>query len=73
MVTGKYPGGHGIIANQFWDQSQGSNQYRGFFDYMDERSTGQIKWWQDADTSFEPIWVTAKNQGVRFSAFLWAR
>lgn len=73
FFVGRYPGTHGIIANQFFDKSKGSDHTRGFFDYMDARSTGQMRWWNDPDVSFEPIWATAKKQGIRFSAFLWAR
>ena len=73
IFAGRYPGTHGIIANQFFDQSKGSSHNRGFFDYMDARSTGEMKWWSDPDASFEPIWVTAKKRGLKFCAFLWAR
>ena len=72
-ITGRYPGTHGIIANQFFDKSQGVDQTREFFDHLDPRSTGHLRWWQDSENTFEPIWVTAKKQGVKFSAFLWAR
>lgn len=71
--TGRYPGAHGIIANQFFDQSQGIEKTRGFFDHLDQRSTKHLRWWQPSEKPFEPIWVTAKTQGVKFSAFLWGR
>ena len=69
FYIGRYPGTHGIIANQFFDRSQGSEYIRGFFDHMDRTSTKNVRWWE----TVEPIWVTAQKQGVKFSAFLWAR
>jgi hypothetical protein len=73
IFAGRYPGTHGIIANQFFDQSQGIDHSRKFFDHMDPHSTGHMQWWSDSEKSFEPIWVTARKQHVKFSAFLWAR
>ena len=73
FFIGRYPGAHGIIANQFFDQSQGIEKTRGFFDHLDQRSTKHLRWWQPSEKPFEPIWVTAKTQGVKFSAFLWGR
>ena len=76
IFVGKYPGTHGIIGNQFWDHKsqtvpyhKSQSQNREFFDYMDENSTGNIKWF----FKHEPIWATAMMQGANFSAFLWAR
>ena len=66
---GRYPETHGIIGNQFWDQSNSQDRSREFFDHMDERTTQKLKWY----STNEPIWVTAKKQHVKFNAFLWAR
>ena len=73
LFAGRYPGTHGIIANQFFDQSQGIDQTREFFDSTDAHSTGHMRWWSDTEKSFEPIWVTARKQNVNISAILWAR
>ena len=69
FIVGRYPGTHGIIANQFFDRSPGSEYPREFFDHMDSSSTKHERWWEGA----EPIWATAQEQGVNISAFLWAR
>ena len=69
FFVGRYPGTHGIIANQFFDRSPGSEYSREFFDHMDSSSTKHERWWEGA----EPIWATAQEQGVNISAFLWAR
>ncbi len=58
-------------------QSQGSNMINSnsrrppvkYFNYEDERTTGEIRWWEKA----KPIWATAKEQGINFTTLLWSR
>ncbi len=81
ITTGMYPGDHGIIGNQFFDPSTPQAGSRGespnnrlsrptaYFDHNDERSTGEVRWWERA----KPIWATAMEQGINFTTLLWGR
>lgn len=60
MATGLHPDHHGIVANEFWDE-------RGKRYSLGDRSAVE-------DPAFykgEPLWNTAKRQGVRTASFYW--
>lgn len=61
IVTGLYPGRHGIIANNFVDRSDGV-----WFRIGDTTAVRQPRWWGG-----EPIWVTAERQGGRAFSLMW--
>ena len=61
LVTGLYPGHHGIISNNMrdpgWPEEFGLNRRR-------EVENG--RWWGG-----EPIWVAAQRQGLRSAVYFW--
>ncbi len=61
QVTGLYPDNHGIISNRMFDAD--FNQY---FTIGTNGTTGTGKWYQG-----EPIWVTARNQGLTTATMFW--
>lgn len=61
IVTGLYPGNHGIISNTVYDPVR-QETLRMF----DDESQQQSHWWGG-----EPIWVTAEKAGLRASTFFW--
>lgn len=69
ISTGLYPENHGILANQFYDTTARGHKQSKFFNHIDERMTGDVRWWHDP----EPIWATAQKQGKDFVTFLWSR
>jgi predicted AlkP superfamily pyrophosphatase or phosphodiesterase len=62
MVTGRYPGTHGVVANSMWDPDQNRR-----FSLGDRDQVGDGFWYQDG----EPIWVTAQNQGLIAATYFW--
>ncbi|KAJ2401301.1 hypothetical protein GGI23_001491, partial [Coemansia sp. RSA 2559] len=62
IVTGLYPGSHGIVSNEFYDATLNST-----FVYKDPKRSIDPRWWDNA----EPIWVTAEKQGVRAGINMW--
>ncbi|PIA18824.1 type I phosphodiesterase/nucleotide pyrophosphatase/phosphate transferase, partial [Coemansia reversa NRRL 1564] len=62
IVTGLYPGSHGIVSNEFYD-----TEINATFVYKDNSSTVQSKWWEGG----EPIWVTAEKQGLKAGINMW--
>lgn len=57
MATGLYPDHHGLVANKFYDASLDKVYCKG-----------------DPDPRFfggEPIWNTARNQGVKSAVYFW--
>src|SRR5262245_24277479 len=61
IVTGLYPGHHGIVANNIWDAAT----RRSFA--LDRR--GEVRdamWWGG-----EPIWIAAERAGQRTAPFFW--
>lgn len=61
IVTGLYPDHHGIILNEMFDPLWGRR--------FDRRAVGRAEydeWWDG-----EPIWVTARQQGLRSSTMFW--
>ncbi|AHG87806.1 type I phosphodiesterase/nucleotide pyrophosphatase [Gemmatirosa kalamazoonensis] len=61
IVTGLYPGDHGIVANTFWDPVRGAG-----FRISDRAASTDGTWYGG-----EPIWVTAERQGVRAASCFW--
>jgi predicted AlkP superfamily pyrophosphatase or phosphodiesterase len=61
IVTGRYPGHHGIIGNIFTAPDLGAR-----FSFNDPRSVRDGRFWLA-----EPIWVTAERQGQRTAPFFW--
>lgn len=61
MVTGLYPGRHGIVFNDMYDAELDAQ-----FHLHDRVAVTDPRWWGG-----EPIWVTAERQGVRSAAMFW--
>jgi len=61
IVTGLYPGDHGIVANTFWDPGREAQ-----FSIRDHAVATDGSWYGG-----EPIWVTAERQGVRTASMFW--
>jgi predicted AlkP superfamily pyrophosphatase or phosphodiesterase len=61
LVTGLYPGHHGIVANNFWDDSLQAK-----FKAEGDPSALEGRWWGG-----EPIWVTLEKQGQKAAAMFW--
>lgn len=57
MATGLYPDNHGLIANRFYNKKLGK--------YNPEKSQ------EAAFYNGEPIWNTAKKQGIKTANFFW--
>lgn len=60
MATGLQPDHHGIVANEFWDE-------RGKRYALGDRSAVEDPYFYKG----EPLWNTAKRQGVRTASFFW--
>ncbi|HEX6106023.1 MAG TPA: ectonucleotide pyrophosphatase/phosphodiesterase [Gemmatimonadales bacterium] len=61
IVTGLYPGRHGIVGNEFTAPELGSR-----FALHDRAAVRDPRFWGG-----EPIWVTAERQGLRTAPFFW--
>jgi predicted AlkP superfamily pyrophosphatase or phosphodiesterase len=61
IVTGLYPSHHGIVNNDFFDPAMGE-----FFRYNRTASAAKPVWWGG-----EPIWNTARKQGLRSATSFW--
>ena len=61
LVTGLYPGHHGIVGNAFYDPARHS-----WFRNNDPVAARDSSWYGG-----EPIWVTAERNGVRSGVFFW--
>lgn len=61
IVTGLYPGNHGIVANSIYDP-----ETKKVFKTSDRKAVQSSEWWGG-----EPIWVTAEKQGLRTAAMFW--
>lgn len=61
LVTGLYPGHHGIVANNIWDAPTGR-----LFTLSNRREVQDPMWWGG-----EPIWTTAMRAGQRAATMFW--
>jgi predicted AlkP superfamily pyrophosphatase or phosphodiesterase len=61
IVTGLYPGHHGVIGNSMVDPA-----IAGRFTLANREQVGNAAWWGG-----EPLWVTAIRQGRRAAALFW--
>jgi predicted AlkP superfamily pyrophosphatase or phosphodiesterase len=61
IVTGLYPGHHGIVANTIKDPPTGRR-----LSMTNTVENGDAMWWGG-----EPIWVTTQRAGVRSAAMFW--
>ncbi|KAJ1964991.1 hypothetical protein IWQ62_002777 [Dispira parvispora] len=62
IVTGLYPGSHGIVSNIFDDPDTGHT-----FHHKDKKCQQRSEWWGG-----EPIWVTAELHGQKTAVDMWA-
>ena len=63
IVTGRYPGHHGILNNAMVDPTITHQVFR----LRDRAAVTNPAWWSEA----EPIWVTASRQGRASSTLFW--
>jgi predicted AlkP superfamily pyrophosphatase or phosphodiesterase len=61
IVTGRYPGHHGIVANSIFDAATGR-----MFTNDNVTEVRDPMWWGG-----EPIWVTAEKAGQRTASMFW--
>jgi predicted AlkP superfamily pyrophosphatase or phosphodiesterase len=61
LVTGLYPGHHGIVANSFYDPVRKET-----YSYTNPKTTGDGSWYAGT-----PLWVLAEHQGMRAACFFW--
>lgn len=63
LVTGLYQEGHGVVGNTIWDPATQKK-----INYLDNSvDSKNVVYWNGAD----PIWLTAKNQGLKTASFFW--
>ena len=65
LVTGKNIDKHEIVGNNIYDPLYGVNGTKLSLIGGDE--TKDPKWWNSSD----PIWLTAKDQGLKTGSFFW--
>jgi len=61
IVTGLYPGHHGIVANTMYDPTTGLR-----FSLANREAVGDAQWWGG-----EPLWVTLHRHGLRAATLFW--
>lgn len=61
MVTGLYPGHHGIVANNMYDPERDA-----WFGLSLREAVADSAWWGGV-----PIWVTAEQEGLTTAPFFW--
>ena len=61
IATGLYPDHHGIVSNEFWDDS-----LKQFYRISDRKSVENPVFYKG-----EPIWATAEKQGVKSATLFW--
>jgi predicted AlkP superfamily pyrophosphatase or phosphodiesterase len=62
LVTGLYPGHHGVLANRMYDPATGRR-----FAISNSSETTDSLWWSGAT----PLWVTAERSGKRAGTMFW--
>jgi predicted AlkP superfamily pyrophosphatase or phosphodiesterase len=61
LVTGLYPGHHGILENEFYDPERGES-----YSYKEAKSATDGTWYGGT-----PLWVLAEQQGMRSASIFW--
>lgn len=61
LVTGLYPGHHGIVENSFFDPVRNAT-----YSFRDQDTVTDGTWYGG-----EPIWVTGESQGMVTACFFW--
>jgi predicted AlkP superfamily pyrophosphatase or phosphodiesterase len=61
LVTGLYPGHHGIVENSFFDPVRNAA-----YSFRDQNTATDGTWYGG-----EPIWVTGERQGMVTACFFW--
>lgn len=61
VVTGLYPGSHGIISNTIFDPEMDAR-----FSLSNRDAIADARWWGG-----EPLWVTAEKQGQTAATYFW--
>jgi alkaline phosphatase D len=61
IITGLYPGHHGIVGNTIWDPAKNAT-YR----MSDSLAVTDASWYRG-----EPLWATAEKQGMVAASFFW--
>jgi predicted AlkP superfamily pyrophosphatase or phosphodiesterase len=61
IVTGLYPGHHGLVANSFLDPARGAR-----FSMYDPQTVTDGSWYSGV-----PIWSLAESKGMRTACLLW--
>ena len=61
LVTGMYPGNHGIVANDFIDRARGDR-----YNLRDPSAILDRSWY-----SGTPLWVAAEQQGMLSASYFW--
>jgi predicted AlkP superfamily pyrophosphatase or phosphodiesterase len=61
IVTGLYPGHHGVVANNMMDPATGRR-----FSTSNRREVSDPMWWGG-----EPLWVTVRRAGQRSGSMFW--
>ena len=61
LVTGLYPGHHGIVGNAFYDPER-----REWYRLNNQKAVRDSSWYGG-----EPIWVTAERNGVKSGVYFW--
>ena len=64
LVTGLYPDHHGVVANTMLDPAITPDSR---FAPSDFTAVSDARWWDEAT----PIWVTARQQGLRTATMFW--
>lgn len=62
LVTGLFPESHGVILNSLYDP-----KYDSIFTFTSPKNPYEIQWWNQS----EPIWMTAKKQGIKTASMMW--
>jgi alkaline phosphatase D len=61
IVTGLYPGHHGIVANSFFDPARGAR-----YSYTDAQTVADGSWYSGV-----PLWSLAESKGMRSACLFW--
>lgn len=61
LVTGLYPGHHGLVANNMWDP-----EHEALFGLGRREEVAKGRWYGGV-----PIWVIAERRGLRTSPYFW--